>query len=99
MAHANARLGPAGRRQLVHLICELGYPERRAAECFGVSRATAHRWKRRWLSSGEQLRQSGEWALDEDVPLAVELRGGDPVSEFSQAGVAATSGTAVAVDV
>jgi hypothetical protein len=31
----------------------------------------------------------------EDVPLAVELRDGDPVSELSQAGVAATSGAAV----
>jgi hypothetical protein len=33
----------------------------------------------------------------EDVPLAVELRDGDPVSELSQAGVAATSGAAVGV--
>jgi len=33
----------------------------------------------------------------EDVPLAVELRDGDPVSELSQAGVATTSGAAVAV--
>ena len=32
---------------------------------------------------------------NEDVPLAVELRDGDPVSELSQAGVAATSGAAV----
>jgi transposase InsO family protein len=64
MAHANARLGPAGRRQLVHLICGLGYPERRAAESLGVSRATAHRWKRRWLSAGEQLQRSGGWAVD-----------------------------------
>jgi transposase InsO family protein len=64
MAHANARLGPAGRRRLVHLICELGYPERRAAESLGVSRATAHRWKQRWLSSGEELRRSAGWALD-----------------------------------
>jgi hypothetical protein len=31
----------------------------------------------------------------EDVPLAVELRDGDPVSELSQAGGAATSGAAV----
>jgi GNAT superfamily N-acetyltransferase len=33
----------------------------------------------------------------EDVPRTVELRGGDPVSELSQAGEAATSGTAVAI--
>ena len=35
----------------------------------------------------------------EDVPLAVELRDGDPVSELSQAGVAATSGAAVVMGV
>jgi transposase InsO family protein len=64
MAHANARLGPAGRRELVHLICELGYPERRAAESLGVSRATAHRWKQRWLAAEEELRRSGGWAVD-----------------------------------
>src|SRR5687767_9442957 len=64
MAHANARLGPAGRRQLVHLICELGYPERRAAESLGVSRTTAHRWKQRWLEAGEELGRSGGWAVD-----------------------------------
>jgi hypothetical protein len=34
---------------------------------------------------------------EEDVPLAVELGDGDPVSELSQAGVAATSGAAVGV--
>jgi hypothetical protein len=35
--------------------------------------------------------------VGEDVPLAVDLRDGDPVSELSQAGVAATSGAAVGV--
>jgi transposase InsO family protein len=83
MAHANARLGPAGRRRLVHLICELGYPERRAAESVGVSRATAHRWKRRWLTAGDELRRSGRWALDGSsrprrtprrTPAAIEQR-------------------------
>ena len=64
MAHANARLGPAGRRRLVHLMCELGYPERRAAESLGVSRATAHRWKQRWLEASVQLRRSGGWTVD-----------------------------------
>ncbi len=64
MAHANARLGPAGRRRLVHLICECGWPERRAAESLGVSRATAHRWKRRWLDASAEARQSGRWARD-----------------------------------
>jgi transposase InsO family protein len=64
MAHANAWLGPAGRRELVRLICELGWPERRAAECLSVSPATAHRWKRRWLTASAQQRRSGAWALD-----------------------------------
>ena len=35
----------------------------------------------------------------EDVPLVVELGDGDPVSELSQAGEAATSGAAVAAGV
>jgi transposase InsO family protein len=64
MAHANARLGPAGRRKLVELICEWGWPERRAAECLGVSRATAHRWKRRWLEASVATREGGGWAVD-----------------------------------
>jgi transposase InsO family protein len=64
MAHANAWLGPAGRRELVRLMCEMDWPERRAAECLSVSRATAHRWKRRWLAAGAEDRRSGAWALD-----------------------------------
>jgi hypothetical protein len=36
---------------------------------------------------------------NEDVPLAVELRDGDPVSELSQAGETATSGAAVVMGV
>jgi transposase InsO family protein len=64
MAHANARLGPAGRRRLVELMCELGWPERRAAECLSVSRATAHHWKQRWLTASSDERGSGGWARD-----------------------------------
>jgi hypothetical protein len=64
MAHANARLGPAGRRELVRLICEMKWPERRAAECLSVSPTTAHRWKRRWLEAGAEDRCSGAWAAD-----------------------------------
>jgi hypothetical protein len=44
---------------------------------------------------GIDLRDGG--IEPEDVPVAVELRDGDPVSELSQAGVAATSGAAVAM--
>jgi hypothetical protein len=41
--HANAKLGLAGRRELVALI-ESGVSLRAAAAAFGVSPATAHRW-------------------------------------------------------
>ena len=42
MAHANARLGPAGRRELVRLMIEEEMPERQAAACLSVSPGTAH---------------------------------------------------------
>jgi transposase len=64
MAHRNARLGPAGRRELVRLMIEMGMPERQAAACLSVSPCTAHRWKRRWQTAGEEERRSGRWALD-----------------------------------
>ena len=64
MAHANARLGPAGRRELVRLMIEMGMPERQAAACLSVSPCTAHRWKRRWQTASVELRRSGRWALD-----------------------------------
>ena len=46
--HANAKLGLAGRRELV-LAIEQGMTLRQAAACFSVSPATAHRWWHRWL--------------------------------------------------
>ena len=49
MAHRNARLGPAGRRELVRLMIEMGLSERSAGGVFLVSPGTAHRWKTRWL--------------------------------------------------
>jgi transposase InsO family protein len=64
MAHRNARLGPAGRRELVRLIIEMGMSERQAAACLSVSPCTAHRWKRRWLTATAVERSSGGWALD-----------------------------------
>ncbi len=62
--HANARLGPAGRRELVRLIVDLGMSERQAAACLSTSNCTAHRWKRRWLAATLAQRSSGSWALD-----------------------------------
>jgi transposase InsO family protein len=51
--HANAKLGLAGRRELV-LTIESGASMRAAAATFGVSPATAHRWWHRALE-GESL--------------------------------------------
>jgi transposase InsO family protein len=62
--HANARLGPAGRRELVDLIVSQGMSERQAAACLSTSNCTAHRWKQRWLQASEQQRASGAWARD-----------------------------------
>jgi transposase InsO family protein len=64
MGHANARLGPAGRRELVRLIIDEGMPERRAAARLCVSSCTAHRWKRRWLAASALERSTGAWASD-----------------------------------
>jgi transposase InsO family protein len=64
MAHANARLGPAGRRELVRLMIEVGMSERQAAACLSTSNCTAHRWKRRWLDATLHERASGAWASD-----------------------------------
>jgi transposase len=52
--HANAKLGLAGRRELVRTI-EAGASLRAAAAAFGVSPATAHRWWHRWLEGGCQV--------------------------------------------
>ena len=49
--HANARLGPAGRRELVRLMINEGMSERQAAACLSTSNCTAHRWKQRWLEA------------------------------------------------
>ena len=62
--HANARLGPAGRRELVRLMIDVGMTERQAAACLSTSNCTAHRWKRRWLEASAEERATGVWALD-----------------------------------
>ena len=49
--HANAKLGLAGRRELV-LAIERGLSLKAAAAAFSVSPATAHRWWHRWLEGG-----------------------------------------------
>jgi transposase InsO family protein len=83
MAHANARLGPAGRRELVRLIVDHGMSERQAAACLSISPCTAHRWKTRWLTASDAERRSDRWAQDRSsrphrsparTPSAVEQR-------------------------
>ena len=61
--HANAKLGPAGRRELVRRI-EDGDTLRAAAAALNVAPATAHRWWRRWLAATEAERTSGRWSCD-----------------------------------
>jgi len=61
--HANAKLGPAGRRELVRLIRE-GATERQAAACLSVAPATAHRWSVRERQASDCDRASGVWAMD-----------------------------------
>jgi transposase InsO family protein len=53
--HANAKLGLAGRRELV-LAIEEGMSLRKAAARFSVSPATAHRWWHRWRDGGRSER-------------------------------------------
>ncbi len=61
--HRNAKLGLAGRYALVSAI-EGGMTLRRAAACFSVSPATAHRWWHRWLEAGEEARKTLSCLLD-----------------------------------
>src|SRR4051794_17847212 len=64
MPHANGKLGPAGRRELVQLMINEEMSERQAAACLSVSVCTAHRWKTRWLEASDAQRHSGAWARD-----------------------------------
>src|SRR5436190_4140821 len=57
--HRNARLGLAGRRELVLVLAIAGGCSiRAAAASFNVSTATAHRWWHRWRSASEAERCS-----------------------------------------
>jgi len=61
--HRNAKLGLAGRRELV-LAIAAGSSVRVAAAAFNVSPATAHRWWSRWRLASEQERRSLVCLLD-----------------------------------
>jgi transposase InsO family protein len=62
-SHRNAKLGLAGRYALVSAV-EDGLSLKRAAACFNVSPATAHRWWHRWCDSSEEARRSLSCLLD-----------------------------------
>jgi transposase InsO family protein len=55
--HRNAKLGLAGRRELVLAIAG-GCSIRQTATTFNVSPATAHRWWRRWREASDAERRS-----------------------------------------
>ena len=78
--HANAKLGPAGRRELVRLIRE-GSTERQAAACLSVASATAHRWSVREGQATSEQRASGAWALDRSSRPRRSPRRTDPETE------------------
>lgn len=61
--HRNAKLGLAGRKELV-LTIEGGSSIRAAAATFNVSSATAHRWWQRWRRASEAERRSLSCLLD-----------------------------------
>ena len=61
--HRNAKLGLAGRRELVLAIAG-GCSIRAAATTFNVSSATAHRWWQRWKRASEAERRSLSCLLD-----------------------------------
>ncbi|WP_053706564.1 IS481 family transposase [Streptomyces sp. WM6373] len=52
MSHRNARLTVFGRRLLVERVCS-GRPVAHVAAEMCISRATAHKWIRRWRAEGE----------------------------------------------
>lgn len=52
MEHRRAKLSVEGRRLLIERIRFSGWPVARAAEAQGVSRATAHKWLRRYDEEG-----------------------------------------------
>jgi transposase InsO family protein len=52
VAHRRAKLTPFGRRLIVERVLELGWTVAEAAKAAGVSRATAHKWVRRYRQEG-----------------------------------------------
>lgn len=75
MSHRNARL-THGRRLLVEPVCA-GRPVAHVAAEMGISRATAHKWVRRWRAEGEAGltdRSSRPHTTPHRTPAAVEAQ-------------------------
>ncbi|WP_077193664.1 leucine zipper domain-containing protein [Streptomyces lydicus] len=53
MSHRNARLTVPGRRLLIQRLLS-GRLVAHVAEGMGISRATAHKWVRRWRTEGDR---------------------------------------------
>ncbi|MEV6576518.1 IS481 family transposase, partial [Streptomyces sp. NPDC051577] len=76
MSHRNARLTVFGRRLLVERV-RSGRPVAHVAAEMGISRATAHKWMRRWRTEGEaglHDRSSRPRSTPHRTPAAVEAR-------------------------
>jgi transposase InsO family protein len=78
--HRNAKLGLAGRRELVLAVAG-GSSIREAAAAFNVSPATAHRWWRRWRSASDAERRSLACLLDRSSRPARSPRRLSPACE------------------
>ncbi|MFC5911681.1 helix-turn-helix domain-containing protein, partial [Streptacidiphilus monticola] len=76
MSHRNARLTVHGRRLLVERV-RSGRPVAHVAAEMGISRATAHKWVRRWREEGEpglHDRPSRPHTTPHRTPAAIEAR-------------------------
>jgi hypothetical protein len=62
--HLRAKLGPAGRIELVRLMREDGWSERAAAAALSVAPSTAHHWSVRERQASPADRARAMWALD-----------------------------------
>jgi transposase InsO family protein len=83
VSHRNARMTVFGRRLLVERVCS-GRPVAHVAAEMGISRATAHKWVRRWRAEGDaglQDRSSRPHTVPHRTAPAVEAR----VCELRQA--------------
>ncbi|WP_030574891.1 IS481 family transposase [Streptomyces aureocirculatus] len=76
MSHRNARLTVFGRRLLVERVVS-GRPVAHVAAETGISRATAHKWIRRWRAEGQaglHDRSSRPHSTPHRTPPAIEAR-------------------------